>query len=143
MKKAFALLSIFYIVFFLLAVDIQARLLPRFRSVKKSSGQAVYSGVGVSARLRGDRRALNLYFSNLSAARNVTYTLIYQTDGKEEGARGSIDSSGGNTASRELLFGTCSAGVCRYHANLKNMRLEVITELLSGKKTIKRFRIRV
>ena len=122
---------------------VQAAILPRFRKSSGKSGGVVSSGVGISARLRGDRKALNLYLSNLSKAKSVTYTLIYQTNGKDEGVSGSVDSSAGNNTSRELLFGTCSSGVCRYHQNLSSMKVEVITELLNGRKTMRRFRVRV
>lgn len=140
-KKSLILIVVFLVLFFA-SVTAEAKLLPRFRvSTKKSVG--VSSGVVTSPRLRSDRKALSVYFNNLSKAKNVTYTLIYQTDGKDEGISGSIDSSAGNSTTRELLFGTCSAGVCRYHANLKNMKLEVVTELLSGKKLLRRFRVKV
>lgn len=120
-----------------------AKLLPRFKTGGKVVKKGVASGIAVSARLRTDRKALNVYFNNLKAAQSVSYTLIYQTNGRDEGVRGSIDSSSGNSGQRELLFGTCSAGVCRYHTNIANMRLEVVSELVSGKKLLKRFRIRV
>ena len=119
---------------------VEAKVLPRFRG---SGGRIISSGVGVSAYLRSDRLALVVNFSNLSKANNVSYTLSYQTNGKEEGIGGSIDSSGGNSASRELLFGTCSGGVCRYHTGLTNMKLEVTTELASGRRTLRRFRVRI
>lgn len=120
------------------------RLLPRFRS----SGGSIYnrplsSGVAVSPQLRGDKRALVVYFSGLQAATSVTYSLIYNTNGKPEGVGGTIRSSEGNTANRTLLFGTCSAGVCRYHVNITNMRFEVVSKLTSGKTSIKRYRVRI
>ncbi len=135
------------IVFFILALFLvqpaQAKLLPRFQNTKSISKKTASSGIAISPKLRSDRKALSIYFNNLKGARNLTYTLIYQTNGKDEGVSGSIDSSSGNSASRELLFGTCSSGVCRYHPRIANMRLEVVTELLSGKKTLRRFRIKV
>jgi len=122
------------------ALSVEAKVLPRFSS--KSTGLTYVSGIGVSARLRADRRALNVYFSNLQKANSVMYTLIYETNGKQEGASGTIDISSSN-ASRELLFGTCSSGDCTYHQNITNMKLEVLTELTNGKKTMKRFKVRI
>lgn len=122
--------------------SVEAKVLPRFRGVG-GVGRVYSSGVGVSAYLRSDRLALVVNFSNLNKANNVSYTLSYQTNGKEEGVGGSIDSSAGNSTSRELLFGTCSGGVCRYHTSLTNMKLEVTTELTSGRRTLRRFRIRI
>lgn len=122
--------------------EIYGRLLPRF--TRLSGGRKVAgSGLVVGARLRSDRRAINVTFGNLKSVRSVTYTLMYQTNGKDEGVSGSLDSSAGGSVTRELLFGTCSAGVCRYHQNITNMKLEVVSQLPSGKQTIKRFRIRV
>lgn len=134
------------LIIFLLSIisPVEAKLLPRFQggsTVKKTT--YVASGLVVSAKLRGDRQALFVYFSNLNKVTSVTYTLMYQTNGKDEGVSGTMDSTGGNSTSRELLFGTCSSGVCRYHQNLSNMKLEVTSTLTSGKQTIKRFRIKV
>lgn len=120
-----------------------AGVLPRFRRSGGTAAKGTYSGVLASPRLRSDRKALLVTFNNLQKVKNVTYTLMYQTDGKDEGVSGSIDSSAGNSLSRELLFGTCSSGVCRYHANISNMKLEILTELPSGKRLIKRFRVRI
>ena len=141
MKNAILIVLIFGL-FLIFPKSIEAKLLPRFGSgIKKSAG--VSSGVVISPKLRSDRKALNVFFNNLNKAKNVTYTLIYQTNGKDEGINGSIDSSSGKSLTREMLFGTCSAGVCRYHANISNMKLEIITELPSSKKLLRRFRIRV
>lgn len=114
----------------------------------KSSGKTVIqraSGAGVSVfpKLRRDRQALIVTFGNLQNASTVSYTLVYTTNGREEGAGGSVRPSEGSSASRELLFGTCSKNVCRYHANITNMRLEVISKLKSGKTTTKRFRVKI
>lgn len=118
-----------------------AKVLPRFQGkpVKATGGAAV----GVFPKLRADRQALLVTFTNLQLANSVSYTLMYQANGNEEGAGGSVDSSAGSTATRELLFGTCSAGVCRYHSGMSNMRLEVTVEYKNGKKATRRFRIKV
>lgn len=138
-------IALFVLPFFLFIFSpiVEAKVLPRFSQgntnpIRKSAGA---KGISVYAKLRSDRKALLVTFSNLQLARAVTYILTYKTDGKDEGVSGSVDTSGGS-ASRELLFGTCSSGVCRYHPNLSNMRLEVVSELTSGKKSVKRFRIK-
>jgi len=136
------LLGFFILLFvlFLSQENVEAKVLPRFRG---GGGGTVVSGIGVYPRLRADRLGLIVGFSNLQKANSVTYTLVYETDGKEEGVSGSIDSSSGSSASRELLFGTCSSGTCRYHAGLTNMRLDVVSDLTTGKRTLKRFRVRI
>lgn len=121
---------------------VEAKVLPRFRIARKTGG-AVAVGSVVSARLRSDRQALLVTFSNLQRVNNAAYTLMYQTNGVDQGVSGSLDSAAGNSVSRELLFGTCSSGVCRYHGNITNMKFEVVSELPNGKRVIKRFRIRV
>ena len=143
MKKAILISGIYLLAsFFILATKVDARILPRFQNKGVARG-AVYSGLIVSPRLRSDRRALLVTFNNLQKVKNATYTLIYQTGGKDEGASGTLDSSAGSSVSRELIFGTCSSGVCRYHTNLTSMRFEVMSELPSGKRSLKRFRIRI
>jgi len=140
MKKVIFLTT----VFLLLALPIQAKVLPRFQTTGSggTAKKAVYSGIYVAPKLRGDRKALIVYFSNLSRANNVSYSLTYQTNDQDQGVGGSIDISAGDAASRELFFGTCSA-VCIDHTNITSMRFEVVSELTTGRKTIKRYRIRV
>lgn len=123
---------------------VEAKLLPRFQgsgSVGKKQA-AYYSGLIISPKIRPDRKALIVTFSNLQKVNNVTYTLMYHTDGKDEGVSGMIDSSSGPSATRELLFGTCS-DVCRYHQNISNMKLEIVSLLPNGKQTLKRYRIKI
>jgi hypothetical protein len=144
MKNKYPLIFICgFIIFFFLAKPAHARLLPRFSNIGGSIGKIVSSNVIVTPRLRKDRSALLVYFGNLKKAKSVFYTLVYDTNGSQEGVSGSIDSSQ-DSLSREILFGTCSTNnVCKYHTNISNMKFEVVTELLSGKKTMRRFKIRV
>ena len=123
---------------FLFANDVEAKFLPRF-----AGQRIVSSGLVVYPKLRPDRLALIFTLSNLQKINNVSYTLMYQTNGKDEGVSGTIDSSSGLSVTRELLFGTCSAGVCRYHPNITGMKLEIVSELSNGKQTLKRYRIKV
>ncbi len=142
MKKIVLLMTIGLV--FVFSGVVEAKLLPRFSRTSKITGQrTILSGLIVSPKLRRDRLALILNLSNLQKVNNVTYTLMYQTNGKDEGVSGTIDSSAGTSVTRELLFGTCSAGVCRYHPNITNMKLEIVSELPNGKQTLKRYRIRV
>jgi len=128
---------------FLFASSVEAKLLPRFSSPARSSGGGGGGGsLVVSPKLRGDRRALNVYFGNLSKAKSVSYILTYRGNDSDQGAMGSVDVASGNTT-RELLFGTCSTSVCTYHQGISNMRLEVTIELTSGKKIVKRYRVKV
>lgn len=125
-------------------LDALAKTLPQAKgTTKQTTIRSAGNNIAVSARLRRDRHALNIYFSNVQKATGVSYTLTYQTQGRQEGAGGSIRENEGNTASRELLFGTCSKNVCTYHAGITNMKLEVTGQLKNGKTFTKRFKIKV
>ncbi|MBI5465648.1 hypothetical protein HY946_03475 [Candidatus Gottesmanbacteria bacterium] len=106
-------------------------------------GRAVGGGAGaiISPRLRSDRLALIVNFSGLSKTNSVSYTLSYNTNGIPQGVVGTITPTS-DTTQRELLFGTCSAGVCRYHTNLTNMKFVVTSNLKGGKRAIKSFRVK-
>lgn len=137
MKKTILLITIGLI--FIFSGAVKAKLLPRFKGVNSSRQQ---SGLVISPKLRSDRKALVVTFSNLQKVNSVTYTLMYQTNGENQGVNGTLDSSSGSNVSRELLFGTCS-DVCRYHQNISNMKLEVVSLLPNGKQTLKRYRIKI
>lgn len=120
----------------------QAKVLPQ---AKKSTQKQTTTSTGISVfpKLRADRRALIVNFANLQKVSAVSYALTYKTSIQEEGAIGSLVLGGSSTATQELLFGTCSRNVCRYHTNITNARLEVSYTTKSGHKYIKRFKIRV
>lgn len=143
MKLFLLLLSLF--VFLQSGELVSAKTLPQSKSVKPAIRKSTGGGnVTVSPRLRRDKKALVVSFGNLQSAKSVQYTLVYQTNGKDEGAGGVITPQRAiNSTSRELLFGTCSSNVCRYHSGISNMRLEIVTELTSGKKSIKRYSIKI
>lgn len=144
--RVFILLLVAIFSMFTIVGSIEAKVLPQAKTAGKAvsvkAGTTV-AGIGVSPRLRGDRRALIINFSNLQNAKSVSYSLTYNTSTQQEGAIGSINLGGSSNASEELLFGTCSKGVCTYHVGIKNARLEVSFTLKSGKKYIKKYKIRV
>lgn len=141
MRKIITLTALTLIIIFSVE-SIQAKVLPRFQKSAKKT--ATYStGPVISAKLRGDHKALNLNISNANKASSISYTLSYKTNGKDEGVAGTIDTAGQSSLSRELLFGTCSSGVCRYHTGITNAVLEATSTLTSGKRVLKRFRIKV
>ncbi len=123
---------------------VEAKVLPQAKkSVQKSTSAAKVSGIGVYPRLRADRRALIVNFTNLQNASAVSYFLTYKTNIQDEGAMGGLTLGSSSNSTNELLFGTCSKNVCRYHTNIKDARLEVSYTLKSGKKYLKKFRIKV
>ncbi len=143
MKK----LTIFVLALILLgaittSVAVAKRLLPRAKPA--TSGAAPTRGVSTSVKFRGDRLAIVVTFSNLSVASSVSYILSYNTRGTTQGASGTLNpETSGDPATRELLFGTCSHGVCRYDYGITNARFVVTTVRRDGKKIIKSFRLKV
>lgn len=101
------------------------------------------TGIRVYPKLRGDKKALTVNFANLSNAAAVSYLLTYKTSTQEEGAMGSLNLSGSSADRIELLFGTCSKNVCRYHTGVKDVRLDISYALKTGKKYLKKFRIKI
>lgn len=144
--------SLFFLVFFFLgmtflASDVDAKkLLPRVNIPKTTSkaatGGSSSQGVLVKVKFRGDRRAIVATFSDLSKASSVTYSLTYDSKGITQGAGGSVSVTEG-TVTREILFGTCSHGTCRYDTGITNAKLSVTTTLKNGKKIVKNFKLKV
>lgn len=152
MKKLLALfILIFTSLIFIKNAD--AKLLPQSvkSKVKQSAIKSNSTTIGVYPKLRPDRRALNINFTNLQNAKSVSYMLVYEhssqqadkTSSQEEAAMGALNLTGGSTSKNELLFGTCSKNVCRYHSGVHNARLEVSYTLNTGKKYLKKFKIKV
>lgn len=128
------------IALFIFAQTAQAKVLPQAR---KSTARTASNGISVYPRLRADRKAVIVNFANLQNAKGVSYMLTYQTSTQQEGAMGGINLTGTPSHSQELLFGTCSKGICRYHTGINNARLEVSYTTTSGKKYLKKFKIKV
>lgn len=145
MKKLLLLFLLLFSVF-IFAETAQAKLLPQAqKNVQKSKATGKVSTgtkIGVSARLRADRRALIVNYSNLQNATQVSYLLTYKTSVQEEGAMGTLSLSGSANSTSELLFGTCSKNVCRYHTGIRDARFEVSYTSKTGKKYIKRFKVK-
>ncbi len=144
MKKILALLLITFS-FLIFAKGGEAKVLPQAgkagsKTTVRSSGGTT---IGVYPKLRSDRKALNVNFSNLQNAKSVSYQLIYKTSAQEEAAMGGLNLKGQNSESAELLFGTCSKNVCRYHSGIRDARLEVSYTSKTGRKYLKKFKIKV
>lgn len=101
------------------------------------------ANVVVSSSVAPNKQSVSLYLANLQKTKNVQYQLSYLTNGKQEGAGGTINTKGKYGLSRKLLFGTCSNKVCRYHKKLKNAVLTVIVTFQDGTSITKTFKLRV
>lgn len=100
-------------------------------------------GFAVTVRIRRDRQAIIVVFHNANRTSTISYVLSYLASGNQEGAAGTITPSGQRTITRELLFGTCSSGVCRYHTDITNATFEVNATLINGRQVTRRYRLRI
>ena len=109
------------------------------------SGSSYYIGarVGSSVKFNSSRTGLVISFSGLTNATSVTYSLSYNTNGIPQGAMGTITNPTVSVDTREVLFGTCSGGVCRYHQNITNAKLVITSKLKSGYTTRKTYKIKI
>lgn len=127
--------------------NVEAKVLPQAgkSGIKPAAAvKSIGTTIGVYPKLRADRRALIINFTNLQNATSVSYSLVYtQGNGQQEGAGGALNLTGQTSDKVELLFGTCSSGVCRYHTGIKNAKLEVSYTSKTGKKYLKKFKIKV
>ena len=112
--------------------------LPKTAATTKSTA----SGVTVKVKFRPDRKGVILNFANLTTASGVSYDLIYDTRGTTQNAGGAVKISSA-TANTEVIFGTCSSGVCRYDSGISNAKLQVFITLKNGRKIVKPFRLKV
>lgn len=145
MHKLTIVLFIFIFVFTVYVDDVNAKVLPQAaKGLAKQTGvKSAGTTIGVYPKLRPDRKALNVNFSNLQNAKSVSYMLVYKTNNQEEAAMGTLNLNGQTTSKNELLFGTCSKNVCRYHTNIKDARLEVSYTSQTGKKYLKKFKVKI
>ncbi|MCX6725946.1 MAG: hypothetical protein NT052_01350 [Candidatus Shapirobacteria bacterium] len=115
----------------------------RVRMISTGVSRTVSGRVTSSVRFKSGRNGIIISLSGLSNAESVSYELTYNTNGITQGAMGTISNITNSTDSRELLFGTCSGGVCRYHTNITNAKLIITSKLKSGTTTRKSYRLKV
>lgn len=141
MKKSVFLIA----VFLLLLVFTPSSAFAAKKFVPKSTGsvkRVATGGIPAFVRYRGDRLGILLSFLNFTNLESVSYSFTYTANGMPQGAGGTITAANNPTASRELLFGTCSSGVCTYHNNLSNARLVLTAKRTNGTTVTKRYRIK-
>ncbi len=113
--------------------------------VRRGTSSAITTGsrLVIKPKLRSDRRALIVNFSNLGVVSSFSYELNYVSNGIPQGVAGTVTPKGEGSTQRELLFGTCSRNVCRYHTGISEMKFVVTSTLKSGIRVRKTFRVRV
>ena len=144
MTKKAGFLVLFFLLFTFWASSVLAA---KKRPPRTSGGSAPvrnYStrGVRASIRFRSDRQGLLINFSGFGNLASATYSLTYTANGIPQGVSGTVTAQTSGEQ-RELLFGTCSGGVCRYHTNITNAKLLIDSRLNSGAIIRKPYRIKV
>lgn len=97
--------------------------------------------LSVSARFTGWKQYLNVSFRGVSNTKGITYELIYNSNGIDQGAGGGISPTDGNV-SRSLFLGTCSHGACVAHKNISNVRLRVTYMTTAGQSVVKNYKVK-
>lgn len=143
LKKILSFGFLLFGVLFFYPHDVLAkRVLPTAGSAK-TTAKTTTKGVTAKVKFRSDRRAIVVTLSNLSIATKVDYVLSYTSKSVAQGASGTITSGAEDPLTREILFGTCSHGVCRYDSQITNAKFTVTTTLKNGRKVSKSFRLKV
>lgn len=114
----------------------------RFVPKKTTVKSAAVSGIPALISYRPDKLGLNLSFRSFTGLESVSYSFTYNTNGMAQGIGGKVTADNNPTAARELLFGTCSRGACRYHYNLSGARLILTAKYLNGRTASKSYRIK-
>lgn len=131
----------------LLIVSLSLITVPSVSAVKIRVRTPIAKGVALAvgyskARISRNTNSVVVTFQNLSNVKSISYTLAYRSGGTEQGAMGSITSSGA-TETRDLYFGTCSHGVCTPHRNISGATLTIQSNLKNGKTHTKIYRIKI
>ncbi len=141
--------KILYIFVFVLLLTISATTLVSAKKLlpflKKAAGvtTSTSSGVSSSVKFRGDRLGILVALGNLQAAQKVDYFLSYQTKGTTQGASGSITNTSIGSATRDIIFGNCSKGTCRYDSGISNAKFVISIYLTSGRKIVRSYKLKV
>ena len=150
MKKVLPILFCVLILSFVTIPKVFAkRVLPQVANTNNATSNAQSAiktkGITVSVKLRSDRNAIIATLTNLKIAKDISYSLSYKTgDNIDQVAQSSVDPKEKEPVVRELLFGTCSTNnVCRYDTGIHDAKFVVTTTLLTGKKVVKTFNIKI
>lgn len=143
MKKILYIFTFVFVLIILSTSLVSAKKLLPF--LRKATGliTSTSSGVTSSVKFRGDRLGIIVTLGNLQAARKVDYFLSYQSKGITQGASGSITDTSVGSATRDIIFGSCSKGVCRFDSGISNAKFVITIYLNSGRKIVRSYRLRV
>ena len=139
MKLTFKAILIITLIFFIKPTPIFAKKkLVRYKS--KTTSKPNSETAWIKPKIRSDQKALMLIIGGMKYANSFHYNLTYTSEEIIRGVEGEYQPSRGNTQ-KELIFGTCSSGVCQYHSNPQNIILEIISLQKSGKTLTQKYSI--
>ena len=123
--------------------SVSAKKLLPFLTKSTKTTSSTSGKVSTAVKFRGDRLGIIINFNNLQAARKADYFLSYQTRGTTQGASGSITNTSMGSTSRDIIFGSCSHGVCRFDSGISNAKLVITIYLNSGRKIVRSYKLKV
>lgn len=141
-KTSYIILSILVSVVLSTSSVSAKKLLPFLRKATGAT-TSTSSGVTSSVKFRGDRLGIIVTLDNLQTAYKVNYFLSYQTKGTMQGASGSIADTGVGSVMRDIIFGNCSKGVCRYDSGISNAKFVITIYLNNGRKIVRSYKLKV
>lgn len=142
MLKKFHTVLLLCLLFFFIIIPAKVEAAKKFIPKKSTVGKFSGGSIPAVVRFRPDRLGILMSFTSFSTIGSVSYSFTYSTNGVPQGAGGTISSSNNPTANRELLFGTCSTGVCTYHNNITNAKLVLTAKYTNGNTATKTYRIK-
>lgn len=140
MAKIVKVLLIIFVLVFLVKPSTYAA--KKFVPKKTAVRYTPVSSIPAQVSYRPDKLGLNLSFRNFTGLDYVSYSFTYNTNGIAQGVGGKVTAANNPTSARELLFGTCSRGACRYHYNLSGARLVLTARFLNGRTVSKTYSIK-
>lgn len=112
-------------------------------SLQASKKKPVIKNVAVYTQLLRGKTGVNVSLLNTQGASSILYMVSYTTNGKPEGAGGTVYPKNKKSIVRKIIFGTCSSGVCRYHKNVKKVTVSVEITYKNGKTSSKTYKIKI
>ena len=124
------------------SVHAAKRRLPRASAININTTRASLSSPSVKVAFSDDRNAVTFTVSSLSSLSLIAYDFTYKSNGTTQGINGTVTDMSTDPATRELLFGTCSAGICRYDTDITDAKLTLTLTSTNGLKRVKTYILR-
>lgn len=129
---------LFILVFVITILILQTTVSAAPKPKKAASG----ASISVSPSYNKAKNIVRAHFGGLKGVKSVSYILMYQGNGIGQGVMGSFAPGKRSAYATDLYLGTCSGKVCTKHKNIKNIKLEVTTQLTNGKTSTKTYNVK-